>query len=323
MNYVVIITSARLVIDEVPDCVNEVGSVYKPAMCKLIISSFEFAIYNYKTNHQYVNNMNNSPRMPILRYHGQNPLALPAPRAMPALRAPTRPITLRMPTPVNQIIPTTPCIRRHNISRKCIHCKVIHIGGPLQCPINKMRMRPIKLTTSSTQTDRYSCSTCDLSAAAASPSSSHTALPAPLNSSPALSTYSSLGPLSPNLVQTSPPNFPQSPTLPSTSSQATKPSVSNAGPLILHYKAALQRKKDNPSFTQAKSLENIMSLTSFKETRYIAELFIVDKDRFVALQSEQRNVKVLRKFNDLCKVALQQQELKPVVRQAKRESQIF
>ena len=61
-----------------------------------------------------------------------------------------------------------------------------------------------------------------------------------------------------------------------------------------------------------------MSLTSFKETRYIAELFIVDKDRFVALQTEQRNIKVLRKFNDLCKAALQQQELKPVVRQAKR-----
>lgn len=94
-------------------------------------------------------------------------------------------------------------IRRHNISRKCTHCKVIHIGGPLHCPVNKMRMRPITLTTSSTQFDSYSCSTCDLSAT--SPTSSNTTQPAPFKDSPALSSYSSLGTLSPNFIQTSPP----------------------------------------------------------------------------------------------------------------------
>lgn len=290
--------------------------------------------------------MNNLPRphfsprimMPTLRYHGQNPLALPLPRAMPALHptVPTQPTTPRMPTPAAQAIPTTPSrnttIRRHNISRKCIHCKVYHIGGPLHCRVNKMRMRPFTTTTASTQTGNYTCSTCALP-----PTSPNTTLPAPfgftdtpdpaspVSPAPSNHTYSSMGPLSPNLIQTSPPSMSTSPppTLSSTSSQATKPSVSNVGPLVLRYRAALQRKRDNPSLTQAKILEGVCSLTAFKESRYIAELYIVDNDKFLSLQFQQRALKVLKVFNKLCKEALQQESMKPALRQAKREAQIF
>ena len=163
--------------------------------------------------------MNNLPRphlsprsmLPTLRYHGQNPLqplALPLPRAMPSLHptVPTQPTTPRMPTPAAQAIPTTPSrnttIRRHNISRKCIHCKVPHIGGPLHCKVNKMRMRPFTTTTASTQTGNYTCSTCVLP-----PTSPNTTLPAPFDftdtpdpasplPAPSNYTYSSVGPLS-------------------------------------------------------------------------------------------------------------------------------
>ena len=59
-------------------------------------------------------------------------------------------------------------------------------------------------------------------------------LPAPSNY-----TYSSVGPLSPYLTQTSPPSMATSPppTPTSATSQATKPSVSNVGPLVLRYQA--------------------------------------------------------------------------------------
>ena len=292
--------------------------------------------------------MNNLPRphlsprsmLPTLRYHGQNPLqplALPLPRAMPSLHptVPTQPTTPRMPTPAAQAIPTTPSrnttIRRHNISRKCIHCKVPHIGGPLHCKVNKMRMRPFTTTTASTQTGNYTCSTCVLP-----PTSPNTTLPAPFDftdtpdpasplPAPSNYTYSYVGPLSPYLTQTSPPSMATSPppTPTSATSQATKPSVSNVGPLVLRYQAALQKKKDNPSFTQAKSLEGVCSLTAFKESRYIAELFIVDNDKFLSLQFQQRALKVLKSFNKLCKEAMQQEAMKPALRQAKQESQMF
>ena len=87
---------------------------------------------------------------------------------MPILHptVPTQPTTPRMPAPAAQAIPTTPSrnttIRRHNILRKCIHCKVHHIRGPLHCRVNKMRMRPFTTTTASTQTGNYTCSTCVL-----------------------------------------------------------------------------------------------------------------------------------------------------------------
>ena len=202
--------------------------------------------------------MNNLPRphlsprsmLPTLRYHGQNPLqplALPLPRTMPSLHptVPTQPTTPRMPTPAAQAIPTTPSrnttIRRHNISRKCIHCKVPHIGGPLHCKVNKMRMRPFTTTTASTQTGNYTCSTCVLP-----PTSPNATLPAPFDftdtpdpasplPAPSNYTYSSVGPLSPYLTQTSPPSMTTSPAPPtptSATSQATKPSVSNVGPLV-------------------------------------------------------------------------------------------
>ena len=101
---------------------------------------------------------------------------------MPILHptVPTQPTTPRMPTPAAQAIPTTPSrnttIRRHNISRKCIHCKVHHIRGPLHCKVNKMRMRPFTTTTASTQTGNYTCSTCVLP-----PTSPNTTLPAPFD----------------------------------------------------------------------------------------------------------------------------------------------
>ena len=127
---------------------------------------------------------------------------------MPSLHptVPTQLTTPRMPTSAAQAIPTTPSrnttIRRHNISRKCIHCKVPHIGGPLHCKVNKMRIRPFTTTTASTQTGNYTCSTCVLP-----PTSPNTTLPAPFDftdtpdpasplPAPSNCTYSSVGPLS-------------------------------------------------------------------------------------------------------------------------------
>ena len=279
---------------------------------------------------------------------------------MPILHptVPTQPTTPRMPAPAAQAIPTTPScnttIRRHNILRKCIHCKVHHIRGPLHCRVNKMSMRPFTTTTASTQTGNYTCSTCVLP-----PTSPNTTLPAPFDftdtpdpasplPAPSNYTYSSVGPLSPYLTQTLPPSMATSPHLhistsphlhistsphlhistsppptPPATSQATKPSVSNVGPLVLRYQAALQKKKDNPSFTQAKCLEGVCSLTAFKESRYIAELFIVDNDKFLSLKFQQRAFKVLKSFNKLCKEAMQQEAMKPALRQAKQESQMF
>ena len=218
---------------------------------------------------------------------GQNPLqplALPLHRAMPSLHptVPTQPTTPRMPTPAAQAIPTTPSrkttIRRHYILRKFIHCKVPHIGGPLHCKVNKMRMRPLTTTTASTQTGNYTCSTCVLP-----PTSPNTTRPACTlwlwHSRPSLSTSSAIYHFSLHLQLCGPiisilntditsKHGHILPPPPSATSQATKPSVSNVGPLVLHYQAALQKKKDNPSFTQAKCLEGVCSLTAFKESRY-------------------------------------------------------
>ena len=299
---------------------------------------------------------NLSPRIPVMPtlrlYPGFNPRTLPNPfaRAMPALQltVPNQPTISRMPAPApaTSTQSPTPFVIRRVTSRKCTHCNVRHIGGPYHCTVNKMRMRPFSTTNSSTQTGDYTCNTCEPSASTsttpatttpvASPNTTRTppnspsSLPAPF-ASPVHSTYSSIGPLSPHLTQTSPPSMTTSPPAALSpiipTSSAEKPSVSNVGPVVKRYRDAVQNKRNNPGLNQEACLVGInnYSLTSFKDSRYIAELFIADNDKFLAIQQQQvqRNLKLLKTFNQICKEVLKEEAMKPAVRQAKRESLIF
>jgi len=125
-------------------------------------------------------------------------------------------------------------------------------------------------------------------------------------------------------MTTSPPAA-LSPIIPTSS--AEKPSVSNVGPVVKRYRDAVQNKRNNPGLNQEACLVGInnYSLTSFKDSRYIAELFIADNDKFLAIQQQQvqRNLKLLKTFNQICKEVLKEEAMKPAVRQAKRESLIF
>lgn len=259
-----------------------------------------------------------TPRMPTLQFHAlttSTPLGPALPQttvqAMPAL--PSTPTSTRTPTRRG---------RRERRSqrpraRPCPHCNVSHHGGPFACRVNQMRIPTITLTSTESQTDPAdSCNRCD-------PLGVGTAA---TQASPSLSTYSSIGPISPSLTVNSPPNFTSPPTSPHTSTSLldiNKPSVRNARPLVEKYRQGLQRRQRDATLTQAGCFRGIMSLTCFKESRYIAELFLISNEDFLILQHQNRDLKVLKTFNRLCKEVLERESLKPLVKDAKNRKLIF
>ena len=236
-------------------------------------------------------------------------LALPQTtvQTMPAL--PSTPSSTRTPTRRGRRERRSQRPRAH----PCPQCNVSYHGGPFACRVNQMRIPTITLTSTETQTDPVdSCNRCD-------PLGGGTAA---TQASPSLSTYiySSIGPISPSLTVNFPPNFTSPPT---SLLDINKPFVRNARPLVEKYRQGLQKRQRDATLTQAGCFRGIMSLTSYKESRYIAELFLISNEDFIILQHQNRDLKVLKTFNGLCKEVLERESLKPLVKDAKNRKLIF